>query len=805
MLSFPRTTNPYMARQTVLSVLGKILNLLIQESDSLLEFDDQFQWIEAQLRKYADLSENVLSPYVLIEIIFYKKLELIKVNISRIFSKFFQSGYWHNTFSPYDLEIGTTIVSPVISKFEALVAKRQLKPPVRTQARLLRDEFKSLKVFLKDLESQETISEKRMAWIEQLCDVCRSAENVVGLFLTKKEIGNPKSLVWSPHNFISQHKLSGQMGGIQNKVSDISKRRYEAIHRRSGHHWDGDIRLPSSFAEKLDTDIVSLEEDVDAVIKQLLKDNPRCLTISIVGVKGIGKTRLVKFIYESQIILDNFPHRIWVDGSTEVPARRLMALWVAEGLGRQKNDDNSPEDAAEACLRELISYNMVQVTERKPNGKVKTCSLPEALRVHWFAKAKEANFLRGHNENTCAMRRVADHLDQKDPIFEHIHGNNTTSVDSCYRDTVTFISFDTREGSRAGQDIGNFLDRCISSNCFRFLWVLDLENVYKPKLPKTVGQLTHLRYLGLRSTYLEMLPMFIDKLLNLQTLDLKRSCINTFPTTILKMPRLRHLFLDESFCSTFFPPQEPNSLMDLQTFWGVFIDENSPVKNGLDSLLSIRKLALKCKISDPSQKAAMSLQLFNIADWVLNLKHLQSLRLKSFDESGQPWDLHLQSLSGNVELSDIYLVGKLKNQDLISKFPQSLTELTLSASGLIADPMQSLDKLPNLRIVRLFSRSFSGKKMLCKDGGFPKLEVLKLWELELLEEWNMEKGAMPGLKHLEIRHCINLKTLPDALRCIDTLREVKLIKLPMLSSTLKDKQNENLDKIAHVRRICIED
>ncbi|KDP43876.1 hypothetical protein JCGZ_20886 [Jatropha curcas] len=301
MLSFPRTTNPYMARQTVLSVLGKILNLLIQESDSLLEFDDRFQWIEAQLQKYADLEENVLSPYVLIEIMydiedlideliirsaqrrsgeaiircilslvdlprqffyvlalidltdsyrFYKKLELIKVNISRIFSKFFQSGYWHNTFSPYDLEIGTTIVSPVISKFEALVAKRQLKPPVRTQARLLRDEFKSLKVFLKDLESQETISEKRMAWIEQLCDVCRSAKNVVGLFLTKKER-------------------------------------------------------------------VSFEEDVDAVIKQLLKDNPRCLTISIVGVKGIGKTRLVKFIYESQIILDNFPHRIWVDGSTE--------------------------------------------------------------------------------------------------------------------------------------------------------------------------------------------------------------------------------------------------------------------------------------------------------------------------------------------------------------------------------------------------------------------------------------------------------------------------------------------------------
>ncbi|XP_037491473.1 putative disease resistance protein At1g59780 [Jatropha curcas] len=400
-------------------------------------------------------------------------------------------------------------------------------------------------------------------------------------------------------------------------------------------------------------------------------------------MKNLGQQSWKRSTKYLQLYLKADVSFIWIfPVGYKVPAKKIEWHWgCLRVLGRQKNDDNSPEDAAR----------------------------------------------------------------RKIPSLSSIHGNNTTSVTLAYRDTVIFISFDTREGSRAGQDIGNFLDRCISSNCFRFLWVLDLENVYKPKLPKTVGQLTHLRYLGLRSTYLEMLPMFIDKLLNLQTLDLKRSCINTFPTTILKMPRLRHLFLDESFCSTFFPPQEHNSLMDLQTFWGVF-------------------------------------------------KHFGC----------QPWDLHLQSLSGN-ELSDIYLVGKLKNQDLISKFPQSLTELTLSASGLIADPMQSLDKLPNLRIVRLFSRSFSGKKMLCKDGGFPKLEVLKLWELELLEEWNMEKGAMPGLKHLEIRHCINLKTLPDALRCIDTLREVKLIKLPMLSSTLKDKQNENLDKIAHVRRICIED
>ncbi|KAJ9178341.1 hypothetical protein P3X46_010232 [Hevea brasiliensis] len=701
--------------------------------------------------------------------------------------------------------------------------------------------------------------------------------------------------------------------------------------------------------------MVSFDEDVDAVMAQLLKDDPRCITISIVGVGGIGKTSLAKLIYDSQTIADHFPNRIWVSRATEfniieqifsvkdstlvsypfwhekfaytvrqlvnaffldkkylivvddlcltelclprefwtnmgrvfndipngarilftirnfrqappdtetsfiyrlhlrshdeswalfthtlkvnilpemqnlkghiirtcgglpkvilklrellsqrdatleewsrvldrlnqdqepwleildeinkylplylrrclfyfglfpvgrkIPARRLIALWVAEGLGCQQSNEKSPEYVAEACLRELMNYNMVQVTEKKLNGRVKTCCLPEALQVHWFSKAKEANFLQGHsdisNTNIGVIRRLADHLQQNDAIFDDIHFYNNASSYSRYRDVVSFLSFDTRKGSRPGEDIGNFLDRSISSNCFRFLWVLDLENVYRPKLPKAVGQLTRLRYLGLRSTYLEMLPVFINKLLNLQTLDLKHTCFNTLP--------------------------------------------DSPVRNGLDTSLNIKKLGLKCKISVPSQNAAMSSQLVDVANWIVKLKDLQSLRLKSFDESGQPWDLHLQSLVEHVDLSNIYLVGKLKNQHLVSALPRSLIDLTLSASGLVEDPMQTLAKLPNLRIVRLFF------------GGFPKLEVLKFWELELLEEWNVEEGALTSLKDLEIRSCGNLKMLPDGLQHVRTLRELKLTKLPMVSSRIKDNLGGEWNKIAHIRHVWKED
>ena len=103
------------------------------------------------------------------------------------------------------------------------------------------------------------------------------------------------------------------------------------------------------------------------------------------------------------------------------------------------------------------------------------------------------------------------------------------------------------------------------------------------------------------------------------------------------------------------------------------------------------------------------------------------------------------------------------NPSIMSQFPYSLIDLTLSGSGLVEDPMQSLDKLANLRSLKLLAKPYLGKNMLCSLGGFPQLRVLNLWKLEQLEEWNVEKGALQALRHLEIRFCRSLKILPAEL------------------------------------------
>ncbi|CAJ2629358.1 unnamed protein product [Trifolium pratense] len=482
----------------------------------------------------------------------------------------------------------------------------------------------------------------------------------------------------------------------------------------------------------------------------------------------------------------------------EISVRRLIVLWVAEGLISHLNPRETPELVAQRYLDELIDNGMVQVVKRKPNGKVKTCRLPSPLRQLWLTETYEFRDLQNHTTTSpdsnvqlkkIIISRVADHLLDGNIWNNHIHGDTTdsTTLKTYYKKVISFLSFDTREGSKPGQQVGHFLKGCISSDCFLLLRVLDLEGVYKPKLPKRIKRLTQLTYLGLRWTYLESLPSSISSLLKLQTLDLKHTSIHTIPSSVWKM-ELRHLFLSETY-RTKFPPKpkgnclsdllfKKNSLSDLQTLSGLFIDEDTTVKDGLDKLANIKKLRLACQSMSLNQDTMIA-QLEAVADWISTLVHLQSLRLKSRNEKGEPWNLHLKSFEKNVSLTNMYLLGSLRRSSiLLSDFPHRLIELTLSHSKLEDDPMITLKDFPYLQKLCLLAESYTETTMVCKPQSFPQLQVLKIWVLERLQEWNIEHGALPCLKQLEIRSCRNLQRLPDGLKHVNTLLELKLRNMP---------------------------
>ena len=194
------------------------------------------------------------------------------------------------------------------------------------------------------------------------------------------------------------------------------------------------------------------------------------------------------------------------------------------------------------------------------------------------------------------------------------------------------------------------------------------------------------------------------------------------------------------------------------------------MKDELYRLINLRKLKMAFQLSLSQQEA--------MAKSLVKLTHLITLKLESIDEMGLPQDLNVKCFSGPENLSCLYLFGKLKNPNppIIIHFnglPMSITTLTLSASRLSNDPMPELEKLHNLNSLSFYSDSYTGTSMVCSNGGFPQLQVLKFWMLKELEEWKIEEQAMPNLKKLEIRSCEKLM-VPRGLSHIKTLHELRL-------------------------------
>ena len=216
----------------------------------------------------------------------------------------------------------------------------------------------------------------------------------------------------------------------------------------------------------------------------------------------------------------------------------------------------------------------------------------------------------------------------------------------------------------------NFLS-CLRSA--KLLTVLDLTLTADPdlerpekKLPKEIGEFIHLKYFRFLGPDQTRFPWSIGRLINLETLDLRHNLFLDIPFSIWKLHQLRHLYLG---VPTLFRMQIRDQrcfsshlgidkMTNLQT---LYVGHGRVMRRGLPKLTQLRKLYI-----------------------------------------GEP------NISSNI------------SYELI--FPSNLVELILYHCRLKQDPMLTLGKLPNLRALKLIRNAYTGRKITCSSGAFPRLK-----------------------------------------------------------------------------------
>ncbi|WOL15647.1 disease resistance protein [Canna indica] len=127
---------------------------------------------------------------------------------------------------------------------------------------------------------------------------------------------------------------------------------------------------------------------------------------------------------------------------------------------------------------------------------------------------------------------------------------------------------------------------------------------------------------------------------------------------------------------------------------------------------------------------------------------------------------------------------------------------------LVEDPMEQLERLPNLLHLHIWALSSRDvrtfKRMTCTAGGFPKLQSFEFRGSDV-EEWKVEISAMPKLTYLYINYMDKLRNIPDGLLHITSLDKLTFFNM---SSEFVDRIREGdgledpMEKIERLPNLC---
>nr|POF17157.1 putative disease resistance rpp13-like protein 3 [Quercus suber] len=206
----------------------------------------------------------------------------------------------------------------------------------------------------------------------------------------------------------------------------------------------------------------------------------------------------------------------------EIPVRRLLHLWLAEGFV-PISSEASDVNVAKKYFDELVRRNMIEIQRWKPDGNPKTCLMPCYLYDEFLPKAEDIGFLHvshGKSDVCTSEGSVMFNIQRLARQF-----GDDSSLESHIEHLRSYVSFNDQKVNRSSRGIARSPKKLITETGSSPLKVLDLEGVYKPMTP--LRELQNLRYISFRWTCLDSCPESIGYLSCLEILDLKYTNITT--------------------------------------------------------------------------------------------------------------------------------------------------------------------------------------------------------------------------------------------------------------------------------------
>ncbi|KAL5763516.1 hypothetical protein ACOSP7_019780 [Xanthoceras sorbifolium] len=227
--------------------------------------------------------------------------------------------------------------------------------------------LKTIKAVLLDAEQQQLHNHELRVWLEELKDVCYDVEDVLDEFeieaLRWQVMVNQGSITQKVCTYLSWPKSIAFRFTIGHKIKEIRERLDEIAADKAKFHLTDRVdnrnvrrerEMTHSFV--FDSEIIGRDEEKKDIIELLIQSGDEDQNISvipIVGMGGLGKTALVKSVYNNERIDQHFDLKIWVCVSEEFVGKQLMISIIRSVTGQ--NHSEMDIDQLQRILRDTLA------------------------------------------------------------------------------------------------------------------------------------------------------------------------------------------------------------------------------------------------------------------------------------------------------------------------------------------------------------------------------------------------------------------------------------------------------------------
>ncbi|XP_031091537.1 putative late blight resistance protein homolog R1A-10 [Ipomoea triloba] len=422
----------------------------------------------------------------------------------------------------------------------------------------------------------------------------------------------------------------------------------------------------------------------------------------------------------------------------EIPIKKLVKLWAAEGFF-EAADNKNLEEVAMKCLQDLVDRSLVLVGKQSYNGTIKTIRMHDLLRDLCLSEARRENLLYVVHGAVAGPEKLPFDKRKSQHLFSKACPWISIKPESYYIE-IRSKCFDKFHSLHSVDHV----DFSIKVLChFKLLRVVDMKLSFWNFEDKMLymANLVHLRYLALSlSDKVGPLKLKLFEHWNMQSF-IVRGCSVILDSSnayaIWKMPLLRNLYVDGNH---FMLEAAEVVHRNIETI--SWLRPRCCREDLFTRIPNLKKLGIQVQTKFENENS----------DGFYNFVHLGQLEKLSIKK----W--HLKLPDSGIP----WATGFLPN----------LKNLKFFGTNLSWNDMRVIGMLPNLEVLKLV-HACEDKEWEPSEGGFRQLKRLVI-ESRTLEDWNAMGDHFPVLQHLQLNYCDLLREIPIAFADINTLKLIQL-------------------------------